>query len=187
MNIHLIEFNKNWTLFLDRDGVINHRWIDDYVKTPADFQFLPGVLDALKIFRRIFGRIIVVTNQQGVGKGLMTENDLNSIHQFMVKQINDNYGHIDHVYYCPDLKDSGSLFRKPNIGMGLKARKDFNDIKFKKSIMIGDSMSDMIFGKKLGMKTVFITEHLAKVIQHPEYIDFASSSLIDFATKIDKK
>ena len=156
-------FDNSWSLFLDRDGVINHRLIDDYVKTPADFQFLPGVLNALEIFNRIFGKIIVVTNQQGIGKGLMTEDELHLIHQNMVTQIKDNNGRINHVYFCSDLKGSGSFFRKPSIGMGLKAKKEFKEINFKKSIMIGDSISDMVFGKKLGMKTVFISNNSTNI------------------------
>ncbi|MFZ4741449.1 MAG: D-glycero-alpha-D-manno-heptose-1,7-bisphosphate 7-phosphatase [Bacteroidales bacterium] len=178
------KFDKNWSLFLDRDGVINHRLIDDYVKSPSDFKFLPGVLNALEIFNQIFGKIIVVTNQQGVGKGLMTENELQLIHQKMINQIKDNNGRIDNVYFCPDLKGSGSLFRKPNIGMGLKAKKEFKEINFKKSFMIGDSVSDMGFGKKLGMKTVFISNNSTKAILHPRLIDFISPSLLDFAMLI---
>ncbi len=179
-------FDKSWCLFLDRDGVINHRWVDDYVKTQADFQFLPGVLDALKIFNQIFGKIIVVTNQQGIGKGLMTESELHSIHQFMIQQTKDNKGRIDHVYYCADLKESGSLYRKPNIGMGLKAKKDAKEIHFKKSVMIGDSISDMIFGKRLGMKTVYISNNFTKAIQFPKQIDYISPSLFDFANNLSK-
>ncbi len=177
-------FDKSWTLFLDRDGVINYRLHDDYVKNIDDFRFLPNVLDALKIFNQIFGKIIVVTNQQGIGKGLMTENTLHSIHQNMIQHIKDNKGRIDNVYYCPDLKESGSFYRKPAIGMGLKAKKEFKEINLKKSLMIGDSISDMIFGKRLGMKTVFISDHHTKAIQYPELIDFVSSSLFDFATQI---
>ncbi len=179
------KFNASWTLFLDRDGVINHRYIDDYVKTPSDFKFLPGVIEAMQIFNQIFGKIIVITNQQGIGKGLMTESELQSIHQYMIQEIKNNKGRIDSVYYCPDLKGSGSFFRKPNIGMGLKAKKEFNEIKLNKSIMIGDAVSDMIFGKRLGMKTVFISDEHTKAKQHPEWIDFISVSLFDFATKIN--
>jgi histidinol-phosphate phosphatase family protein len=186
MNKFPLNFDKSWSLFLDRDGVINHRLPDDYVKNIEEFSFLPQVLDALKILNQYFGSIIVVTNQQGIGKGLMTENQLDAIHQHMLKQVKDNKGRIDRVYYCPDLKSSGSLYRKPNIGMGLQARKEFNAINFKKSVIAGDSISDMIFGKKLGMKTVFISDNHSKAIKHPELIDFISPSLIDFAKLIHK-
>ncbi|NVN95737.1 MAG: HAD-IIIA family hydrolase [Bacteroidetes bacterium] len=178
-------FDNNWTLFIDRDGVINHRLVDDYVKKSKDFKFQEGVLNALQIFNLIFGKIVIVTNQQGIGKGLMTEDELHSIHQDMIHQIKNNKGRIDQVYFCPDLKESGSFYRKPNIGMGLKAKKDFKEIIFKKSLMIGDSLSDMIFGKKLGMKTVFISDNLSKAKQYPELIDFISKSLIDFAKLIN--
>ncbi|MCX6231817.1 MAG: HAD family hydrolase [Bacteroidetes bacterium] len=180
-----LQFDTSWTLFLDRDGVINHRLPDDYVKNTDEFKFLPHVLDALKIFNQQFGNIIVVTNQQGIGKGVMTETQLEIIHQHLLKQVKDNKGRIDCVYYCPDLKDIGSFCRKPNIGMGLKAKKEFKNINFKKSVMIGDSLSDMIFGKRLGMKTIFISENHTKAIKHPELIDFISPSLFDFAKLIN--
>jgi len=180
-----LNFDKSWSLFLDRDGVINHRLPDDYVKNTEEFKFLPHVVDALKIFDQVFGTIVVVTNQQGIGKKAMTENQLEIIHEYLLKQIKENKGRIDKIYYCPDLKNSGSFYRKPNIGMGLKARKEFNNIKFKKSVMVGDSISDMIFGKKLGMRTVFISDNNNSAIKHHELIDFTFASLFDFAKHIN--
>jgi len=70
-------------LFLDRDGVINVRLIDDYVKRKEEFEFLEGSLEAFKIFAKHFDKIVVVTNQQGIGKGLMSEGDLEKIHSYM--------------------------------------------------------------------------------------------------------
>ena len=166
--------DNDWTLFLDRDGVINKRLVDDYVKSVDEFEFLPGVLDAIAVFAKIFRHIFIVTNQQAIGKGLMSDADLVEIHSNMISQIVSNGGRIDKVYYCPDLAASNSPNRKPMIGMALQAKNDFPDVNFAKSIMIGDSKSDMVFGKNAGMTTVFITTDLP---ESPVKVDFTYSSL----------
>ena len=156
------KIDKSWTLFLDRDGVINVRLIDDYVKNINEFEFLPGVLDAFKIFTEIFGRIIIVTNQQGVGKGLMTLEDVNRVHGFMVKEIENQKGRIDKIYVCPQLKSDPDNFRKPSPRMAYMAQHDFPEIDFEKSIMIGDSNSDIEFGRNAGMFTILIGDESVK-------------------------
>lgn len=156
--IDLKEINKTWTLFLDRDGVINHEEVGSYIKRWENFRFYDGVLEALNIFAGHFGRIIIVTNQRGVSKRLMTEQDLLDIHHRMLEEIQLNGGRVDKIYYCIDL-DEESPFRKPNPGMGLQAKKEFPEIDFKRSVMIGNTMNDMIFGKKLGMYTFFIASN----------------------------
>jgi len=145
-----------WTLFLDRDGVINRRIVDDYVKNWNDFEFLPGVLDSFTVFARYFKRIFIVTNQQGIGKGLMTKEDLALVHRKMKAEIETMGVQIDAIYYCPSLAADQSPRRKPNPGMALQAQSEFPDIELKKSIMVGDSPSDIEFGINAGMHTVFI-------------------------------
>jgi|DewCreStandDraft_4_1066084.scaffolds.fasta_scaffold43639_2 histidinol-phosphate phosphatase family protein len=178
--------DESWTLFVDRDGVINKRIIKGYVKNIDEFIFLPKVLDSFEIFNKIFGKIIIVTNQQGVGKGIMTIEQLHEIHDFMKNEIESNKGRVDKIYYCTDLHDSGSFYRKPEIGMALKAKKNFKEISFKKSIMVGDSVSDMIFGKKLRMKTVLISEDTDFVKKYSKLIDLVFPTLFDFAIYIEK-
>lgn len=163
--------DKTWTLFLDRDGVINKRFVDDYVKTVAEFEFLPGVLEAIARLSRQFGRIIVVTNQQGIGKGLYSTHDLNQIHAYMLAEVKKAGGHIDAVYYAPQLKHENSPMRKPGIGMALQAKKYFPEIEFSRSIMIGDSDSDIDFARNAEMHAVFVGENLKDV--------FSISSLAD--------
>ena len=75
------DINNSWTLFLDRDGVINHESEDDYIRDWRSFRFLPGVIESFNIFSTVFKRIFIVTNQKGVGKGLMTESDLAEINK----------------------------------------------------------------------------------------------------------
>lgn len=164
---YLTALNRPITLFLDRDGVINRRLPGAYVTSPSEFVLLRGVTEALKVFDQYFKRIIVVTNQQGIGKGLMTEEDLRIVHGFMYREIVAAGGRIDAVYHCPDLADSNSPCRKPATGMARQARKDYPEIEFPNSIMIGDSLSDMEFGTALGMYNVLVagneeTEYLIK-------------------------
>jgi len=176
---------QGWTLFIDRDGVINERIPDDYVKQPHEFQFIPGVLDAFVTLAAIFKPIIVVTNQQGIGRGLMTTTHLNAIHDKMLKDIIANGGRIDAVFFSPDLKNTRSFTRKPSVGMGLKARKQFPSISFKKSLMVGDSYSDILFGHRLGMVTVLIGNDKDVTLKCSGILDYSFPDLISFAGFIE--
>jgi len=178
--------DTGWTLFLDRDGVINTRILGGYVQKWEQFEFLPGVLEALKILSLEFSRIIIVSNQQGIGKGLMTEEELEILHRKMIAEIEKNDGRIDRVYYSPYLEKEGSVIRKPNVGMALMARKEFPGISFKRSMMVGDSISDMIFGKRLKMINVFICGDLIQARKNHRCIDFVFSDLISFAEAVSE-
>jgi histidinol-phosphate phosphatase family protein len=153
---YLKEIDNSWTLFLDRDGVINKRPVDDYVKSWDEFKFLPRVLEALQSLSKIFNKIIVVTNQQGIGKGIMTVETLEVIHSNMISEIEKHGGRIDAVYYCPSLSTDDRNCRKPNIALAELAKKNFPEIDFEKSVMAGDMTSDMAFGRNAGMKTAYI-------------------------------
>ncbi|MBS1741561.1 MAG: HAD-IIIA family hydrolase [Bacteroidetes bacterium] len=183
--IDLASIDKSWTLFLDRDGVINHEKHKDYIHTWNEFRFYDGVTDAFKIFSSFFHRIIIVTNQRGVGKGVTKLDDLHMIHANMQQEIEKAGGHIDAVFYCSDMNDD-SPFRKPNPGMGLQALQQFPDIDIKKTIMIGNTMSDMEFGKNLGVYTVFLPTTRPEVNIHDEKIDAVYSSLIEFARAVER-
>ena len=167
MNLKNYHIDKSWTLFLDRDGVINRRLPGDYVKSWEEFEFLPGVKESLAKLSGIFGRIIIVTNQQGIGKGLMTEEGLKEIHQKMITEVEAAGGRIDAVYHCPGLAKDNPPCRKPNPGMGLQAQQDFPEIVFNKSVMVGDSPSDMEFGTSLGMNCLYVGEE--KIISLKQY------------------
>ena len=170
------KIDKTWTLFLDRDGVINTRLVDDYVKNINEFEFMPGVLDAFRIFAEKFGKIIIVTNQQGVGKGLMTMQDVELVHKFMLKEIENQNGRVDAIYVCPQLKSDPDNFRKPSPKMAYMAQHDFPEIDLYKSIMIGDMNSDLEFGKNCGMYTVFIGNEPIKIKPDDKY-----ETLLEFA------
>lgn len=172
--------DSSWTLFLDRDGVINHRIWDDYVKQTSEFVLLDGVAESISIFNQLFYKVLVVTNQQGVGKGLMTERNLFDIHAYCSELLLEKNGQIDHYYFAPDLKNAENNMRKPNSGMALKAKSDFPQIDFSKSIMVGDTDSDIEFGRNLGMKTVYVSHEGSR----NDDADLIVDSLVDFKNRL---
>lgn len=143
-------------LFLDRDGVLNERLIDDYVKSPAELVPVAQLAETIALLSQFFAPIVVVTNQQGIGKGLMTEADLGLVHEALRAEATRLGGHIDGFYFCPHLSDAGCPCRKPAIGMALQAKADFPQIDFQNAWMVGDSASDMVFARNAGMHSVFI-------------------------------
>lgn len=174
------EINDTWTLFLDRDGVINKKIDGDYVRTVEQFEMLPGVIDALQILSRYFKKMIIVTNQQGVGKRLMTKAQVDAIHKHLGDTTRSVGVNIDAVYFAPQLAQENSIMRKPNIGMAMQAKADFPEINLNRSVMIGDSLSDMAFGKNAGMHCVFINQ------QRPDSNDlYTVQSLFSFSEIID--
>jgi D,D-heptose 1,7-bisphosphate phosphatase len=175
------------TLFLDRDGVINKRIIDGYVCQWSEFVFEDNVLEALSILSPFFHRIIVVTNQQGIGKGLMTEEDFCHITEKMKQEVTINGGRIDCVLHCSALECDNSFCRKPKVGMGLQARKIYPEIRFKNSVMVGDSLSDMLFGKWLKMNTVLIADNTKLSRKYPEIIDRKYKTLKEYAQYVKNK
>src|SRR4051812_44050834 len=172
--------DKTWTLFLDRDGVINGERKDEYVLRLEDFIFLDGALQALKILNEVFGIIVIVTNQRGVGKDLMTLSDLHDIHQHMLQQIQKSGGRIDKIYYCTDSNDN-SPNRKPQPGMAFKAKKDYPQIDFHKSFMVGNKLTDMQFGRTISSKTIFVATTNPEIPFPHSLIDARFNHLLTFA------
>ena len=178
--IDLKTIDDSWTLFLDRDGVINHEKELSYIFHYDEFIFYEGVKEALRILGSRFGRIFIVTNQRGVGKGLMTEKDLGDIHLNMMNDIEKAGGRVDAIYYCDSLSDDHP-YRKPNPGMAFAAKKEFPGIDLHRSVMVGNNLSDMGFGKNAGMYTVYLrTTNPEQPLPHP-LIDLSFNSLHDFA------
>ena len=182
MNLKELSFDISWTLFLDRDGVINRRIPGDYVQQPENFVFLPGVLEAMDRLAKVFGKIIMVSNQQGIGKGLMTENQLRYVHDVMLKEIENAGGRIDGIYFSPYLDSANHPDRKPGPGMAYKAKQDFPEIDFHHSVMVGDTFCDMEFGRNLGMVTVLVGNETDNVSREPA--DYTFEDLLNFAKAI---
>ena len=168
-------------LFLDRDGTLNERIIDGYVTRPEDFRVIDGVLEAMAIFAHKFDQIFIVTNQQGIGKGLMSVADLEAIHDGFLRQVEAAGGRIDRIYFCQALKAEHSFMRKPSIGMALQARRDFPDVKLRQSVMVGDTESDMLFGRRAGMKTVLVGPEPEIAHKIPHLVDYYYPNLLGYA------
>jgi len=168
-------------LFLDRDGVINVRTVGDYVKSPAEFVPVEGLGEAMRLLAGLFERIVVVTNQAGIGRGRMAESDLIAVHTKMIDIVQAAGGRIDKAYYCPHRSDAGCDCRKPAPGMAHKAKTDFPDIDFKDAWLIGDSASDIEFGQRLGMHTALITGKTeeTEILNNME-VDIRCGSLLEF-------
>lgn len=162
---------QNKIIFLDRDGVINRKaHPHDYIKSVNEFQMLPGVGHAIHLLNDAGYKVVIVTNQRGIARGLMTMEDLNQVHQFMKKELLSSGAHIDDIFVCPH--DIGQCrCRKPDIGLFLQAEKKF-EINKEKSYMIGDSRTDIEAGKNYGIKTISING--------PDFdADHDSSSLLE--------
>ena len=146
------------TLFLDRDGVINQKLEGRYVTNFNEFVFVKNSDLAIRKLHKIFKRILIVTNQQGIGKGIMTEDDLNLLHLQMQRKLNPDFDLIDKIYFCPCLEGDSCNCRKHKTGMLEQAKLDFPEIIIKNSFLIGDSESDIEAGNKFGLKTIKVNE-----------------------------
>lgn len=178
-----VPVDNNWTLFLDRDGVINVETVGSYVTKWDEFVFCDGALDALKTLSNIFGRIVIVTNQRGVGRGIMSMDALKDISARMRTAITEAGGRIDRIYSATAVADTDHN-RKPNTGMATQAKEDFPEIDFRHSVIVGNSLSDMEFGKRLAMHTVFLTtKHEPYTLPH-DLVDEQYESLLNWAKSL---
>lgn len=179
-----IEIDSDWSLFLDRDGVINKEEAGTYVLSYDQFEFLPGVLEAMKEFAKMFKYIFIVTNQQCVGKGLLAKGDLEDMHKSMQGDIEKINGRIDAIYYCPDLATENPPNRKPEIGMALQAQKEFPQVDFSRSIMVGNYITDMEFGRNAGMLSVLVEEKERINSENIGLIDYYFKSLFHLSQNV---
>jgi len=144
------------TVFLDRDGVINRKMPEgEYVSSWERFALLPGVQAAIARLNEVGLRVIVVTNQRGVALGKYTVADVEAVHSNLQNALAAEGAHVDGFYFCPHDKRACDC-RKPLPGLFHQARKDFPEITAESSVIVGDSLSDVEFGKGLGMRTVFV-------------------------------
>lgn len=143
-------------VFLDRDGVLNRKQPEGaYVTGWAQFQWLPGAVEAIARMNRAGMTVILVSNQRGIALGLFTSEELELIHNNMRTHLAQHGARLDAIYYCPH--DVGECqCRKPDIGLFEQACRDFPGASAQNSVVIGDSLSDLQAGQRLGMKTIFI-------------------------------
>jgi histidinol-phosphate phosphatase family protein len=172
--------NREWTLFLDRDGVLNKHRPDDYVKHWAEWEWIPGSREAIAALTGHFYKIVIITNQRGVGRELMSMDDLQEIHANMMRDVQQAGGRIDAIYAATRLSEDPLNRRKPKPDMAFEARAEFPGIDLSRCIMVGDSDSDMGFGRNAGTLTVRIGLDLDTYMDDPR-INFAYPSLVEFA------
>lgn len=141
------------TLLIDRDGTINVRIPGDYVRTWQQFKFINGILEEFPKWAAKFKRIIVVTNQRGVGRGLMSGEDLAQIHSNMLQAVVEAGGRIDAILACTATEDDDPR-RKPNPGMYHEAKQLFPDME--RAIMLGDSQTDAAFAQNAGIDCILL-------------------------------
>lgn len=156
-------------IFLDRDGVINQNR-SDYVKSWAEFDFLPGVLEALRCLTQLGWPIIVVSNQSAIGRGLLTPPAVDEIHERMVDAIRRAGGRVDAVLYCPHHPDARCLCRKPQPGLLWEAQARFH-LDLARSFLVGDAESDMLAALAVGSRPILVKsgrgmEQLARLGHH---------------------
>lgn len=179
--LDLAAIDKSWTLFLDRDGVLNREKKGGYIENPRELELLDGVKGALEKLSKKFGRMVVVTNQRGIGKGIMTEQDLEEVHARLQQEISP--ARIDAFYHCSSV-DGKHPCRKPNPGMSVEVLREFPDTDLSRAIMVGNNLSDMQFARSAGMYAVFVrTTHPDQEYPHPD-IDMAFDTLADFAAAL---
>lgn len=166
--------------FFDRDGVVNHRIIGAYVRNIEEFEFKDGFFELFEFVKSNGFLAVLVTNQQGIGKGLMTESDLQNVHDYMQTRLNEKTGfEFDALYFCPSLASANSPDRKPNYGMFAKAIEAL-DIQPDESWTIGDSPSDMIAGKGAGTRTIFLDEKKTHKINEADFTFDSLNAILAF-------
>ncbi len=144
------------TVFLDRDGVINAD-SPDYIKSWAEFHFIPGSLAAIARLTLAGLQVVIITNQSAVNRGLLSVSGLESIHRNLKRAVQESGGRIADLLFCPHRPDQGCECRKPKPGMILAAQQR-HGIALVQSVMVGDSATDILAGKAAGCGRTVLVE-----------------------------
>lgn len=174
---------KQSAVFLDRDGVLNVYLPGDYVKSPGDLQLLPGVAQAVRSLNNAGLPVFIISNQQGVAKGLMRETDLHAVDDALKRNLAESAGaYVEQSYYCPHASGSGCACRKPKAGMILQAARDHN-LDIAKSVFIGDTETDAQAAHAAGMGAfvLVLTGRHKSATGFPEAVDYVAASLTEAA------
>ena len=160
------------TVFLDRDGVINRKAPEGhYVTCPNDLEILAGVPEAIARLTSKGITVAVVTNQQGVAKGLMSLGDVDRVNSIISSAVEAKGGYIEDFLVCPHLEGTCNC-RKPKTGLFMEARRRNPDICFATSVVIGDSISDMAAARKIGATGIRIgTDDAAEFPGLPQAVE----------------
>ena len=142
------------TVFLDRDGTLNYD--PGYLKIAADLKLLAGVGPALARLKKVGAKLVVVTNQSGVGRGILTLKDLEAIHARLQGLLEQEDVALDAIYFCPHHPDDGCRCRKPNVGMVERAVSELQ-LDFRRFYLIGDHVRDIQLAHRVGAKSILLT------------------------------
>ena len=176
---------REWCLFLDRDGVLNRQVVGDYVRSWAEFEWLPSAKRAVKVLGEWAPRIVVVTNQQGIGKGLMRTDDVEAIHRKLQSEIAAGGVLIDAFQVCPHLESVGCGCRKPRPDLILGWLQEHPEIDDSLSIMVGDSQSDIELAQQVSTRTGGCASiRIGRHDSQSNPVDAAFDSLWDFASTV---
>jgi D-glycero-D-manno-heptose 1,7-bisphosphate phosphatase len=180
----------NCCLFLDRDGTINIE--KDFIKDPNDLQLIPGAAEAIREARELGLKVIVISNQSGIARKILTEIDVHKVNMRLIELLSEAGASVDAIYYCPHntVGETECSCRKPNTGLFEKARNEHN-INFNCCIMVGDKLSDIEAGKRIGAKTVLVLTGYGSTLKgnwrkKPDTIDFVAADLYDSMNYIRK-
>ena len=149
-------------VFLDRDGVIN-RARTDHVKSWPEFQFLPRALEALAELHRSGARLVVITNQSAVGRGLLGQHELTSIHEKMLRMVQAARGHIDGIYVCPHTIEIGCACRKPGNELFKRAGADLG-LELRGAYMVGDSWTDVQAALSIDAMPILVSQDPSRMV-----------------------
>ncbi len=142
------------TVFLDRDGTINESPPEgEYVTSPDAMRLLPGAAEAIRILNGYPAKAVVITNQRGIARGMMTEADLAAINERMLAELAEEGARLDGILHCPHHADTCDC-RKPGTGMFERATREIEGTQIDGGAMIGDSAIDIEAGRRLGLITV---------------------------------
>ena len=179
-------------VFLDRDGVINENLDGDYVKNWDEFVFLSGAIEAVKRLTQAGYDIIIISNQSGINRGIVSASAVEGIHRRMLGEITSAGGMIKAIYYCPHRPDEDCDCRKPKPGMLLKAAAD-HQIDLHDSYVVGDAIRDIEAGAKAGCKTILVETGRGKQqltekdewTLHPDYVASDLNAAVDIIITSD--
>lgn len=146
-DVHITPYS---TVLLDRDGTLNVHLVGDYVKRPDELELIPGAPEAVAAMTKAGKHVYIITNQRGIGKGLMTEDDLAAIHRRMLDAVEQAGGHIDGIYYATAV-DKTDPQRKPQTGMWQQLLRDHPEVNPATTLMIGDGDVDEAFARNCGI------------------------------------
>ena len=176
--------DKRRIAFLDRDGVVNRNAVYlEYIKGPSEFHFLPGSQKAIRMLNEAGFKVIIISNQTGVGKGLYSKEDLKNTTEKMLKGLDKAKARLDKICYCIHHPDSGCGCRKPKTGMFKKAVEK-TEFDRKNSFFVGDTERDTLAGKNFGVKAVAVLSGYNKrkdIRKWKVQPDFIVKDLLGFA------